>query len=55
MRINRSLTRLQVDFFEGLDDDEAFAFEFHLDAFAAAAAQEGFEGDVLFEIGLQVS
>jgi len=48
------LSLLEVDFLVGLDDYEALASEFHLDALAAAAAEEGLQGYVLFESGLQV-
>jgi len=49
------LRRLHIDFLKRLHDDEAFALELDLDAFAAAAAEEGFEGDVFLKRGLQIA
>jgi hypothetical protein len=53
--VHSSACLLHVDFFKRLHDDKAFAFELHWDAFAAAAAEEGFERDVFAELWLQVT
>ena len=45
---------LEGDFLVGLDDDEAVAFELHLEGFAGLAADEGAEGGVGFELGGEV-
>ena len=42
---------LHVDFFVGLNHDEAVPSENHLETFAAPATEERFKTDVGFELG----